>query len=121
MKDIEKNHSLYQFTSQLSTFDCRRLEKILEHQILQNHLRNAAINFDKNLFDPILETAPGSPSTTTHRRMSVRFDLNGEVLFAGRIASSNYESNPTFIESSRSSEGIHEPLRSAQMNQFVYP
>ena len=88
---------------------------------VQNHLRNAAINFDKNLFDPILETAPGSPSTTTHRRMSVRFDLNGEVLFAGRIASSNYESNPTFIESSRSSAGIHEPVRSGQINQFVYP
>ena len=41
--------------------------------------------------------------------MSVRFDLNGEVLFAGRIEATNFESNPTFIESSRSSAGFHEP------------
>ena len=41
--------------------------------------------------------------------MSVRFDLNGEVLFAGRIEATNFESNPTFIESSRSSAGFHKP------------
>ena len=75
----------------------------------QNLERNPTITYRRNSLDSkILET---SPSKTTNRRMSVRFDLNGEVLFAGRIEATNFESNPTFIESSRSSAGFHEPDR----------
>ena len=74
-------------------------------QSAQNNLRNPALesSFDSKV-DPILATSPG---TTTHRRMSVRFEMNGEVLFAGRIVTNNYESTQTFIESSRSSAGIN--------------
>ena len=98
-------------------FSCTSVENI------QNHSRNPTVNFYKNPFDSktdsILETRPGK---TTHRRMSVRFDMNGEVLFAGRIVMNDCESNPTFIESSRSSAGIHEPLMfNWTDNKFVDP
>ena len=73
----------------------------------ENLARNPTITYRRNSLDSkISET---SPSKTTNRRMSVRFDLNGEVLFAGRIEATIFESNPTFIESSRSSAGFHEP------------
>ena len=84
---------------------CKNRNSRSSVQSAQNNLRNPAIenSFDSKV-DPTLATSPG---TTTHRRMSVRFEMNGEVLFAGRIVTNNYESTQTFIESSRSSAGIN--------------
>ena len=87
-------------------------------QSAQNNLRNPAIeNSFASKVDPILATSPG---TTTHRRMSVRFEMNGEVLFAGRIVTNNYESTQTFIESSRSSAGINKLVWGIPNLNFIW-
>ena len=52
--------------------------------------------------------------------MSVRFEMNGEVLFAGRIVTNNYDSTQTFIESSRSSAGIKKLVQDIQNLNFIW-